>query len=388
MPNTKIIMLGGRRTGKSTILSTLIHSLNDKVSHLVKISDNTPYGASSGMDVPLHEKRIEIDNYLRNRQKFGNNSQFIVDMNRNKEEATYNLEASVQGAARIGFDFVDVPGEWMKPTHEFYPKLQKHIDESDVFVIAIDTPYLMQDENPNINTVWNRTVEITNLMSKIKIESPEDKKLILFVPVKCEKWVHEKRINEVTERLQKAYKVLINTWVSNPSVEMWVMPILTAGGLEHTRMLDAYRFFRTDKDKKGEICSVDPLTDILLLQDGKTLFRESVSAVDPEPDKTCLHSFTQIPLSWYKTTGEGFKPVHCEQIAYHLLRFLVKKEHELSQAKYQEYKAKPWYIRWFSSGGRFGRYLPVYEELVNRIPIKTTGDGFMKVESFVVTEED
>lgn len=376
-------MLGGRRSGKSTILSTVMHSLNKNVAHLVALNDVTPYGSSSGMQVPLKDKRLEIDEYLRKRNKFGSNSQFIVDMSPSKDEGDFNLVASIQGASQIGLDFVDVPGEWMVENHDKHATLVQHVKESDVFVIAIDTPYLMQDENPNINTVWNRTEEIDNLLANIVTEDNADKKLILFVPVKCEKWVNCNEVEKVSERVMQAYRTTINKWVNNPAVEMWVMPIETAGGIEHTRLLDGYRFFRDKSDKKGELCSVDPLTDILMLQDGKTLFRQAVDSVESEPDGSLKMSYTQLPLSWYKTTGTGFKPRGCEQVAFHILRFLVQKEENTAALNYEEYRNKPWWKRLFSSGGRFGRYLPKYRELITRIPLKTSGDGFHRLETTV-----
>ena len=385
---TKIIMLGGRRSGKSTILSTVLFSLKEKASHLCAFNDVTPYGSSSGMQIPLKDKRLEIDEYLRKRNKFGNNSQFIVDMSPSMDQGDFNLVASIEGASQIGFDFVDVPGEWMEENHAKHSELVKQVKESDVFVIAIDTPYLMQDENPNINTVWNRTEEIDNLLANIITEDKADKKLILFVPVKCEKWVNSGEIDRVTEKVKQAYRVTINKWVNNPAVEMWVMPIQTAGGLEHTRLLDAYRFYRDKNDKVGEICSIDPLTDILQLRDGKTLFRYAVDSVEEDPDKSYCLSYTQLPLSWYKSTGTGFKPKNCEQIAFRILHFLVKKEELMSTLKYEEYKSKIWWIRIFLSGGRFGRYLPKYRELINNIPIKTTGDGFQRIESMVVCPDE
>lgn len=388
LTKTKIIMLGGRRSGKSTILSTVVHSLNEKVSHLCALNDVTPYGGSSGMQVPLKAKRLEIDEYLRKRNKFGTNSQFIVDMSPSKDQGDFNLIASIQGASQIGLDFVDVPGEWMQEDVSQHATLVKLVKESDVFVIAIDTPYLMQDENPNVNTVWNRTEEIDNLLANIVTEDKADKKLILFVPVKCEKWVNSGEMDKVTARVKQAYRLVINKWVNNPAVEMWVMPVETAGGIEHARLLDAYRFYRDKNDKAGEICSIDPLTDILMLRDGKTLFKYAVDSVEEDPDKSFCLSYTQLPLSWYKTTGKGFKPRNCEQVAYRILHFLVKKEELMSTLKYEKYKDMVWWKRIFSNGGRFGRYLPKYRELISKIPLKSSGDGFERIESMVVCDGD
>lgn len=380
LTRTKIIMLGGRRSGKSTILATLINAFNENASHLCTFTDNTPYGASSGMDVTLTDKRREIYNYMMKRSKYGSNSQFVVDMSQNVGQGDYNIVASVSGASQIGFDFVDVPGEWMWEQHEFHGTLKTHVEQSDVFVIAIDTPYLMQNENDCVNTVWNRIDEITNLINNLKIEDEADRKLIIFVPVKCEKWVNEGRIEEVTNRVKLAYRLLINHWVENKSVNLWIMPIVTAGAIEHTQLLDGYRFFRTKEDKVGDICSMDPYTQILRLRDGKTLSDTEVESVDTKPCKDFEINYTQIPLSWYKICGQGkYKPALCEQVAFHILKFLVEKEEELSSEKYKTYRNKPWWIRIFSSGGRFGKYLNIYKDLIGKIPIKQNGDGFTKI---------
>lgn len=387
LSRTKIIMLGGRRSGKSTILSTVVHSLNDKVSHLCGLNDATPYGSSSGMQIPLRDKRREIEEYLNKRNKFGSNSQFIVDMTPSEDQGDFNMVASIQGASQIALDFVDVPGEWMEEASDHHSTVVQHVKESDVFVIAIDTPYLMQDKNSNINAVWNRTEEIDNLLSNINVEEKDDKKLILFVPVKCEKWVNAGEVDKVTERVKQAYRLIINKWVNNPSIEMWIMPIETAGGLESARLLDAYRFHRDNNDKVGEICSIDPLTDIILLRDGKTLFRYAINFVEDEPDKSFYLSYTQLPMSWYKTNGKGFKPRNCEQVAYRILHFLVKKEEVMATLKYEEHRNKSWFRRIFSSGGRFGRYLPKYRELMGKLPIKTSGDGFQRIETMVINPD-
>ena len=391
--HTKIIMLGGRRTGKSTILASVIHALNNKASHLCTFSDKTPYDASTGMSVSLIDKQYEIRNYIHTRAGHSFNTQFTVNFDETQTvvEGDFNIEASIKGAARIGLDFVDVPGEWMRPANPNHKGLVTHVSEGDVFIIAIDTPYMMYEDNSSVGEVWNRSVEITELMNSMKIEDVNDRKQIIFAPIKCEKWAREGRIDEVVSKVLHLYRVLINTWVGQKAVEMWVMPILTAGGLEHTRMLDGYRLFKTEQDEEGEgeLCSRDPLTDVLLLQNGGTTTEGKVYKVESDPDRSLYISSTRLPLSWYRVCGDGkYKPRFCEQIAFHILRFLVEKEENAAKLKYEEHRNKPWYKRIFSRGGRFGRYLPIYRDLINRIPLKVSGDGFMRINEYVQDDDE
>jgi hypothetical protein len=387
----QILMLGGRRSGKSSILASILYSLGENmVENLCSFTDQTDYSANDGLGIPLHAKRIEIDNYLRTRQKMGANSNFLVDMTPNKGQSRYNLETQIKGASKVTFDFVDVPGEWMESTSSNYNTLKDLVGKSDVFVIAIDSPYLMQDENENINTVYNRIEEINNLLANIQIQNEEiDRKLIILCPVKCEKWTQNKQGDDVTEKVCFSYKKLINNWVNHKSVDIWIMPIETAGGIVHSKLLDGYRVFKSDKDKFGELCSINDLTNQIMLKDGKILSLQSVFSVDSEPDKSLLIDFTQLPLSWYVTNGKGFSPSLCEQPAYHILRFLVEKEKNVVRNQQWLLENEVWWRRWWRVlwSPPFGRYLKAYEDLISQMEqrhlIKTGGDGFKKIDNII-----
>lgn len=381
----QILMLGGRRSGKSSILASILYSLgNNSADSLCAVADKTDYASSDG--IPLHAKRIEIDNYLRTRKNVGTNSNFLVDMTPNKGEGTYNLVMQISGSKDVCFDFVDVPGEYMEAKSPNHSRLIEHVKNSDVFIIAIDTPYMMQDENPNINTIYNRTEEITNLLANITIANDTiDRKLIILCPVKCEKWTQGNKAEDVTDRVLIAYRNMINNWVGNPAVDIWVMPIETVGGISHSKLLDGYRVFKTEKDKTGELCSINPLTQQIMLKDGKILAQKSVYQIESEPDKSLFFDFTQLPLSWYETNGRGFLPVFCEQPAYHILRFLVRKEEIATKMAKGKIDDKPWWKKWWLKiwSPPFGQYLEAYQKLIAEFDrmnhIKSQGDGFRKV---------
>lgn len=387
----KIIMLGGRRSGKSSILSSILYALDQHTSgDLFVVSDQTDYSTPSddGRCPRLRDKRLEVDNYLRTREKVSENSSFQVDMTPTEGKGSYILRTDINGAAPVDFEFVDVPGEWMEDSSTNHNKLREIIAESDVYVIAIDTPYMMQQDNENINIVYNRVDEITSMMANIHIEDDNyDKKMIIFCPVKCEKWVRHEKADEVAEAVKHTYRTLINTWVSHAAVDIWIMPIQTVGGVEHNKLLDGYRLYKTEKDKVGELCSINDMTGQIMLKDGKILQESSVFNIESEPDKSLRYSYTQIPLSWYKTNGAGFSPKYCEQPAYHILEFLIRKESYVVEIKDKNLGGGffGWLRRIFNPP--FGKYLKKYKDMIDKLyslgMIKTGEDGFKHVTSIV-----
>ena len=389
----KILMMGGRRAGKSTILSSILSSLRQTPGAICTILDRTDYTQmietrQGLMPMPtLDIKQREVVNYMK---KKSTNTNFLVDMSQSYGKASYILEVSANGTA-INFEFVDVPGEWMIINNDDHKRLKEEVIASDIFVVAIDTPFLMNedDEDNSINEVYNRIHEITQVLANIKIENDADKKQIMLCPVKCEKWARNNRIDEVVERVKVAYRDLINRWVDKPEMTIRIMPIQTVGGMESERMLPALLYFKDDDDPTGVSCSMDPNTGMYIDKDGKVLRETSSSRV--EEDKAWCYDYTDIPLSWYKLNGVGYSPVHCEQVGYHILKFLVDKEENVIKMKADKeaeiLQNKSPFARWWTRLWKptFGDYFPKWKEVITQLNeaklIKEQGDGFVVVKS-------
>lgn len=394
----KVIMLGGRRAGKSTILASILHLLKEGTPGYLAIADVTDYNQERmGTDgkmlrIPsLTIKRYEAEGFIRDRR---NGTSFLVDMAPSRVSASYVLNVKEnRGNNTVKLEFVDVPGEWMRQSTAENAELEKIVHDSDVFVIAIDTPFLMQDGEEQysslLNDVYNRIPEIeSTLVRNMKIEETTlDRKLILLCPVKCEKWVQEHRIGEVTQKVKEAYKNLINQFVTIPEVEMWIMPISTVGGLQVDQLRPAMRFYKDKDDRVGISCHEDPLTGVIINGEGRVIRKAPDSSV--EPDKTWEIDHARIPLAWYKLNGRGFKPEFCEQPGYHILKFLIGKEENCieTEARVQQEKLDNMnpILRWLKTvfHPTFGQYLPVWKQAIQGLQsdglIKTNGDGFERL---------
>ena len=397
----KILMLGGRRAGKSTILASILHllksqadgalcTINDKTEYSQKVKDS--YGIEH--EIPsLDNKRKEVTRYIGDHSSHVtkdetnnvlNNATFLVDMTPSYGKASYILQVNAKTTS-INLEFVDVPGEWMRKGVSEHQQLKEQIAASDVFVIAIDTPFLMQDDE-DVNTTYNRIDEITDALTSIKIENDLDRKQIILCPVKCEKWSRAGKIDDVKRAVKRAYANLINTWVKfSPTVDIWIMPIQTVGALESVKLMPAKRYLKKGgNDAMGTSCSEDELTGLVMDKDGNTISPSEIDRLENDPFWDIDH--VRIPLSWYHKVSDKFAPVFCEQPGFHILSFLVNKEEDVIKAQKDGEQGSHgpfmlWLIRIFKP--TFGKYLPVWREVIDGLRkqglIKTGGDGFEHV---------
>ena len=382
----KILMLGGRRAGKSTILASIHNALGSSTpGSICTITDETDYSSIEQELPTLDNKRLEVVDYIEDKS---DKKMFLVDMAPTQSQNSYTLRVNAEKTS-IKLEFVDIPGEWMRKQNADYKTLKELTKETDVFVIVIDTPFLMLGR-PNENEVYNRIKEITDLLvSEIRSANDADKKLFLICPVKCEKWVRQGLADDVTQKAKSVYKTLINTYVKHPWADIRVMPIQTVGGIESVKLLDALLYFKDKKDMMGTSCSKDG--EMLIDRNGNIIDETKIDRV--EKDMAWKIDHTKLSLSWYKTNGDGFKPVYCEQPGYHILKFLVEKEENILKVKKEKEKkdleADNFIVRWFTQtfNPTFGQYLPVWDSVIRGLDeqklIKESGDGFELVKKVI-----
>ena len=117
-------------------------------------------------------------------------------------------------------------------------EIREKVREYDVFVVAIDTPYLMEAVNHDnklcneaINNSYNHVNDIYTFLSELDDKDGADAKLVIFAPLKCEKWIKENRISEVVGRVKHVYEPTIHALSKYMNVEIDIMPIETVGNI-------------------------------------------------------------------------------------------------------------------------------------------------------------
>lgn len=320
MAEVNVIMLGGKRVGKSTILAAIIDAFNNstELSSYLKCQDKTPYENYSAHTI--EEKRESLKQLVRLRS---DGSLFMTQTMADSKIQKYSISVRLpERPGQLVIDFYDVPGEFANPSKlEFSSEMIPLIAQCDVFVIAIDTPYLMEAAK-SVNRAYNRVGDLEVALQNIICKDANDIKQILLVPVKCEKWASEGRMSEVLDRVKTEYNVLIETMSAYSGMNISILPIETVGGIHFHSFYEANVLM---KDGKSLSYACRPSTgNKVHLANGKEF--EVVAPFHVDKDHQSVVDGINIPHAWYhKTNLACYAPKNCEQPALHILRFLVKK---------------------------------------------------------------
>ena len=287
MANFNILMFGSRRTGKSSILASMIDSfetVNKTSANKIKLK------ATTDTEELLKSKKGNLENIF---EKYGASGEpFAIEEVQTNADYTYEFTMTAEGSKDSHtISFKDIPGEWLM-TQEKKDEIDNEVSKSQIIIIAIDTPHLME-EYGDFNNAFNITQQVYNFLKNIKGEK-DIPRMILFVPIKCEKYYHEGRMDEVNKEIKKQYKLLFDDFGTPPKKDLYtvaITPILTLGGVVFHDFL---------RDSEGEV---------------ETINNANVPALAFRPKMTYYKLYDKAPV---------FSPKHCEQPVLYLLNFILK----------------------------------------------------------------
>lgn len=252
-----ILMLGGKRCGKTTVLSSMYGQINKALAGTnmrLEVVDQTATDLNRARKA-IEEKMADFKNPL---------TRVEVDDNPTSAMKTYNFKLFM-GNKAFPFKIHDIPGEWLTDNHQ--REVQSLIKESQVIIIAIDTPYLfakMTSKGYGIyHEEYNKPAEIANFFKNSLSKEYIQDRMILFVPIKCERYYHltncpklnvyqRNYMQELVDAIGCGYQDLLGYLRSEAALRnnttLAITPILSAGGIDFVR-------FRKD-EKTGKIVSL------------------------------------------------------------------------------------------------------------------------------------
>lgn len=323
----KVLMMGGQRAGKTSMLAGLIETMtHGKVKDIIDVKDITE-------SKPASLKLIKSIECLKWNLLSSYGKTYLIDEEKSGEFEEFMLEISIPNTDnKMSIQFSDVSGEYydMGRTHD--EEVRKRVKEYDVFLIAIDTPNLMEAINPDnklcneaINNSYNHVNDIYTFLSEIDDKDGADAKLVIFVPLKCEKWAKEGKINQVVERVKTVYKPSLHALSQYTNVEVDIMPIQTVGNIvfqEQAKAMSCVINGTTQRkcaiiNKKTQVRFEDGTVENIDL--AKHRFQEDSNSVIRE------HSSLVVPNSWFTTIGKEYEPRNCDQLAFYILQFYLAK---------------------------------------------------------------
>ena len=287
----KVCMLGARGVGKTSVITSMYNSMKDAVMgtglFLVADSDTERMLNSKLEDLNRIFTGIHDENDRVTESGIPGNAAESVF------EFTYGMNSE---KINIDLEIHDYPGEFLKAEPE---RVAEFVKEADAIMIAIDTPCLME-EGGRYHLAKNRLDLISKFLMNYLDNAGE--KLILFVPLKCEKYYYENRIDEVTAKVKEEYKGLIeylrdkeNMHGFHKKICCAIAPIQTLGDV----VFDSF-----ERDENGDLKEIET-------RDGMKL-----------PAQVYYK---------YRVSNAKYAPVNCVQPLYYLLAFVSKQYEKARQ---------------------------------------------------------
>ncbi len=386
MADIKILMMGGRRCGKSSILASMIHQLSNNVDLCKKYIQITPYGGEDGTAIPLEEKRNNLVSFIENKPT---GCHYLVDFNADDKFNKYYFKAKIpkpEGGTchgNVKIEIIDCPGECFdiptgdKSENEVpvgldakIAELSRYAQQSDIFMIIIDSPYLMDSKSDNGKFMKvNRPDSIKKFIQEnVAFRRDDDYKKVIFVPVKCEKW--RNNLEAVSKKLQEPnyFGNLMEFLDADQRWSYSIIPALTAGSIEFSE------FGKPLLTKLAlEKCSQLGNSPLYRMADGsiKMLKKEDV-IVNGEHEQVLFPYY-----SWFVNNDNKYKPENCDQIGLHVWRFIVYKTRiEL------KYKILPPWLAGFPS---IKKLVELISKMEKEELLKDTGNGIVNIRKIETT---
>lgn len=282
-PLMKITMLGPRGVGKTSVITSMYNNTDIAVSdtklHIIP---------EEGTKTILRNKRKDLKNMFLEKNAAGDTVQPGIpgDNTVSIFEFTFGLNTE---NINVGLEIRDFPGEYLLWEPD---KVREYIKESSAVLIAIDTPHLME-AGGRYSEGKNRVSLITKFFEET-LNTESDEKLIMLIPLKCEKYYHEGKIDAVTKKVREEYGELLtflrdrnDTRGMKHKFACVIAPILTVGEIVFDR-------FETSD---GSISEVTDSTGAVV--PGQAVYR-------------------------YWKPGAKYRPQYCEQPLLYLLSFVSK----------------------------------------------------------------
>lgn len=217
-----VLMLGARRCGKSTTLASMVKSL-DCTNASIKVDYTNDETRQY-----LHEKYALIqdvfsDENIANGFWLGDGDVTGSDY----DIKTFDLSVKLHQKLTVDVKCIDIPGEILKSDMQ---QACLAIEKADVLMIAIDTPQLYEGKIPG--KIFNQVDSITDLLDRALIPKQLFNKRIIFVPIKCEKYIRSGEMELVNNKIKSVYSNLIRLWTETAKKEVFITPVMSLGDVE------------------------------------------------------------------------------------------------------------------------------------------------------------
>lgn len=353
-----VIMIGASRSGKTSILASMLSNMkNPEITQYFVFNEHNAEGYKNLS--PKQREDIRLTDIIDSMTDMVNPN--IAGRSVPKLSALFGTDAMFtykfkleSGPVReskneLEIHFTDVPGEFCVQTAFPYDEYISKVKDSQILVVAVDVPSMMYAKlhhKAKINRGMNLPDEVQNaaLLLGQNYNDANLYRMVVFVPIKCEYWIHNNMMDEVYNEIKKVYETSIANIEQYSKVRSFIMPVETIGGCEfdHHSELNESLIMLSDKPEIGNLEHEDEFNGRFAYRCeklGSTQYRlKNGEIYQSEPkDEFILtsdrpyHPYfleevgVQIPYTWYiRNNGVGYAPKNCEQLLLQVVRFSIE----------------------------------------------------------------
>ncbi len=237
MQELQITVLGPSGAGKTTLLTAMYQQFENNVEN-VNLELTPDYETSAMLQDRLDDLKSAFE-LFESRGRVGLKRTEALAGPSSLRSFKFDI-GKKQKKPSLQLVFRDYPGQYHNANA---PKEQQNFVEtvlrqSAAVLIPIDAPALME-EGGKYHDRLNRPQQIKDIFKKAyrDIDSP---KLVIFAPVKCEKYLQtEDAVKELTRQVKQGYAELLD-YLQSENLKPWIAsvitPVQTVGGLVFSRI--------------------------------------------------------------------------------------------------------------------------------------------------------
>lgn len=157
IPTLKVTMMGPRAVGKTSLMASIFSETRDAVA-----GAGIYFRPSLETSAVLTKKKLQLQNIFSIGTRIQDKPQTGA-IEATSEEATFSFEMGKVGRAHtVNINIKDFPGEYLSSQPE---RVEEFVIESNVIMVAIDAPYLMEEEGI-YNEMKNEVQLVTSFLKK------------------------------------------------------------------------------------------------------------------------------------------------------------------------------------------------------------------------------
>ncbi len=222
----RVLMFGNSGIGKTSTLTAMYDQFNrviDKNIPLQLIPDNETSNRLN-KKLSLLKQQIASDQIR---------TKSLMTGTKHSEEFDFFIAKDEDSPEKINIIFRDFPGGYLETERK---NVKDWVKESDVLIIPIDTPALIE-ENGIYNEEINSPAKLYDIFSAIRGSLEINNRLVIFVPLKNEKYLEGKLYytNHIRDLIEKEFANLLQLFASfsiREKIAVVITSIQTLGGVK------------------------------------------------------------------------------------------------------------------------------------------------------------